>query len=666
MSKREEAKQRPVSRDGEAAGDRRTEDALRDSETRFRRLFQESAVPGVVVTPDARFRQVNQAFCQFLGYSEEELIGRTVESVTHSDDWSGNWESVRQALGAGPPTQRFEKRYVRKSGEVVWGEVQFSLICDPEGRPDYFLTQILDITKRKRAEALLTTAREELEEKVRARTAEVMAANEQLRKEIEDRRRAEETLRQSEARFRSYFEQSFLGMAVTSPEKRWLQVNDRLCQMLGYTREELVGVKWTDLTHPDDLPRNLLGQYRLQRGDIEYDTIEKRFLRKDGTIVDAAVFARCFRRPDGTVDHFLALFEDITERKRAETALRQSHDELRTIYDGMVDGLHILDLETLRPVRVNAALCRMMGYSEKEALALTQADVHPPEDLPRIVERFRARAGEDAFREENVPILRKDGSVFYADIAASRIVYNERPCLMCFFRDTTERKQAEEALERERRTLRHLLQASDHERQLIAYEIHDGLAQQLAGASMQFQAFDHLCNADSQQARLAYQAAVQLLEQAHVEARRLISGVRPPVLDEAGVDVAIAHLVHDRRAFLGPEIEYTSAVQFERLPAILENALYRIAQEAVANTCKHSRSLKVSVSLVQRDTRVRLEVRDWGIGFDPHSVADGRFGLEGIRERVRLLGGEFGIDSGPGGTLLCVELPLVAPTAAAR
>lgn len=257
-------------------------------------------------------------------------------------------------------------------------------------------------------------------------------------------------------------------------------------------------------------------------------------------------------------------------------------------------------------------------------------------------------------------MLRKDGSIFHAEVAGALIMYNGRRCAMGFFRDITERKQAYEALERERRTLLHMLQASDHERQIISYEIHDGLAQQLAAAIMQFQVHDVLRESDPQQGATVYAVAVQLVQQAHTEARRLISGVRPPALDEAGVAVAISHLVHEPRNPKAPAVEYHDDVQFNRLPTILENAVYRIAQEAVSNACRHSRSEKVRVSLRQEGDLLELEVQDWGIGFDPAEVDEDHFGLEGIKERTRLLGGEIDIQTEPGkGTRIRAELPII-------
>ena len=222
------------------------------------------------------------------------------------------------------------------------------------------------------------------------------------------------------------------------------------------------------------------------------------------------------------------------------------------------------------------------------------------------------------------------------------------------------RAQAQHALERQQRTLGRLLQASDHERRLIGYDIHDGLAQQLAGAMMHLQAYEAQRPTVPEQADLAYRTAVDLVHQAHAEARRLISGVRPPALDVSGLQAALGGLIDDLGPPKGPEIDFRADVQFVRLPAVLENAVYRMAQEALANACRHSGTDRVAVTLTQQDGTLRLEVRDWGTGFDPESVPDDRFGLEGIRQRAQLLGGELTVDSAPGkGSTVSVTLPII-------
>ena len=208
-------------------------------------------------------------------------------------------------------------------------------------------------------------------------------------------------------------------------------------------------------------------------------------------------------------------------------------------------------------------------------------------------------------------------------------------------------------MQRQHRTLKHMLQASDHERQLIAYDIHDGLAQQLAGAIMQFQVYDHLRGSRPEEMQGAYDGGITLLRQAHFEARRLISGVRPPILDESGVLAAIAHLVNEHSLHGGPQIAFRSNVKFHRLAPVEENAIYRIIQEGLANATKHSKSDRVQITLwVTRPEDLPGDPR-LGRGLRPKTVPRDRFGLAGglIEERARLLGGKVGFRASPTGEL---------------
>ena len=127
---------------------------------------------------------------------------------------------------------------------------------------------------------------------------------------------------------RLFFERQIVGMAISSPAKRWLQTNARLHQMLGYSGEELAAMSWVELTHPDDLEGNLDRFNRMLRGEIDDFAIEKRFFRKDGSLLYCFLSVVCVRKPDGQLDYLLALYEDITERKRAEQEIQDLQSNL--------------------------------------------------------------------------------------------------------------------------------------------------------------------------------------------------------------------------------------------------------------------------------------------------------------------------------------------------
>jgi len=224
-------------------------------------------------------------------------------------------------------------------------------------------------------------------------------------------------------------------------------------------------------------------------------------------------------------------------------------------------------------------------------------------------------------------------------------------------------RELEEAL-REEQLQRQLLDLHERERRMIAYEIHDGLAQQLTGALFTFQALGQLREKDSPEAQRLFQAGLQLLTDGITETRRLISGLRPPILDESGVVVAIEYVVGDFEKRTGMEIDFYHDVRFDRLASPLENAVFRMVQEALTNATRYSKSPKIEVRLEQQEGLILLEVRDWGVGFRPEKVEEEHFGLRGIRERAHLLGGQAEIESSPGkGTRIRVELPLVEASA---
>lgn len=155
--------------------------------------------------------------------------------------------------------------------------------------------------------------------------------------------RAEQAWRESEERFQRYFELGLIGMAITSPAKSWIEVNDQLCEILGYERSELFRMTWAELTHPEDLAANIAAFNRILAGEIDGYSTDKRFIRKDGQVIHATISVKCLRRADGAVDNFLALFQDISERKRAEEALRASEEKFRGVIEQSADGIVLID-----------------------------------------------------------------------------------------------------------------------------------------------------------------------------------------------------------------------------------------------------------------------------------------------------------------------------------
>jgi PAS domain S-box-containing protein len=212
--------------------------------------------------------------------------------------------------------------------ESVWGTQMPDVIHRIAGYGGMWLLGLLgiglmsrrlhqQISRRYEAEQKLQEAHDLLERRVADRTAELAAANRDLENEIVDRKQAEQWLLESEQRFRGYFEQGLVGMAILTADRDWVEINGRLCRMLGYSEEELLLMTWQELTYPDDRPAAEAEFDRMLGGIVRGFVADTRLVRKDGRVFPAGLSAQCLQKPDGTVDCILVLVQDMTRRSQA-------------------------------------------------------------------------------------------------------------------------------------------------------------------------------------------------------------------------------------------------------------------------------------------------------------------------------------------------------------
>ena len=614
-------------------------------------------LPVLVATAgfDGYYRAVNAAFERILGWSEQESLARPFLEFIHPEDRAAASETFAQ-LKSGQPAINFLDRNLCKDGSHRW--INWTVIPVPD--QDFVLGIGQDVTDQQSAEERLQQAHNQLEQRVAERTAELSQANARLQAEVEQRRRTEGEL----AIFRRFVETAAQGFGMADLDGRIIYANPFLTRLFGVQNaEEFIGAPVFRFC-PDDYSRRREEEIlpALRRGEAWQGEVAMVFADGQQRATIQTVFP--VRDDQGKLLCTATIMTDITDLKRAEEALRESEQRMQMALDVSRSFTFEWNPRTDRVVRSDSC-ARVLRLSGEEVQHDTGQKFFQrifPDDRARFLRMLdELQPTADTYHTE-YRATRGDGAVVVLEESA-RGFFDHRGQLQRLVgvsTDITERTQAEEKLRVEQQALRRMVLAGDHERSLFTYELHDGVAQQLLGAMMLFESQKPRKGRTSAARENAYREAMNALRHAAAEARRLMNRLRTPVLDKFGLTEAIDDVAAQLRlAPDAPEIECFFDVQFRRLEPTLENSLFRIAQEAMINACRHSQSSRVRVTLVQKDGDVTLAVRDWGVGFDPDRVQENRFGLEGIRERCRILGGNLKLNSQPGeGTEIQVSFPV--------
>lgn len=263
------------------------------------------------------------------GYRSGEIIGRhfscffTPEAIADG--------LPEQELSTAVLQGKFECEgwRVRADGSRFWANVIVSAIYDENNQLRGFAKVTRDITERQKGEIALREAKENLEQQIQHRTQDLEQVIAQLKQEITSRQTVENRLRESESLFRGIFDQAAVGISQVSLEGQWLMVNQRLCDIVGYSREDLLSKNFQVLTHPDDLAADLAAKDRILTGEMSTYSLEKRYIRADGAWVWVNLTVSLVYSADGSPKYFISVIEDITDRKGAEWARDQSETRLR-------------------------------------------------------------------------------------------------------------------------------------------------------------------------------------------------------------------------------------------------------------------------------------------------------------------------------------------------
>jgi PAS domain S-box-containing protein len=353
------------------------EEELARRQARFDAFFNAAPAGMVILDEQLRYVHLNETLAEMNGVPVADSVGKTLREVL--PDIAPTLETTfHRIMATGHPLLNIEL-----SGETPkqpgvkrhWMTSYFPL-PGPDGAVLGVGGVVVEITEHKRAEEALREYQEKLEELVAERTAELSTANEQLQQQVHDRLLTEATLRESEERFRVTFDNAAVGIADAGLDGSFLRVNPKFCQILGYTHQEILALKYLEITHPDDFEADIKAMQSVLSGEKQTHLLEKRYIRKDGSPVWVNLTVSMVRDAAGEPKYMIGVIEDISTRKALEKELALRQARFDAFFTTAPAGLCIFD-DQLRYVQINETLADFIGMPVAECLGRNIWEIIP-------------------------------------------------------------------------------------------------------------------------------------------------------------------------------------------------------------------------------------------------------------------------------------------------
>jgi PAS domain S-box-containing protein len=593
------------------------EEALRESEERYRNLFENASDVICTISLDGTFTSLNPAFETTTGWKCSEWVGKLFTSIIHPDDLPLAMEMIRETI-RGETFPKHEWRVLSKSGE--------SLIMEIDGGP-----QIHD----GRVTGFFGIARD-----------------------ITEYKRAKEALQESKAKYSALVEQARDVVSITQDGVLKF-CNKAAEEITGYTHEELVGMPFLDLMTPESRDHSEQRYQARMAGKKVPAVVEIKIRCKDGTLKDmeiSTVLIQYEGRPA-----LLGITRDITDRKQIGNQLQASEEELRLMFKSMADEITVTDLKGFI-TKANEQMIKMHGFSSvDELIGKSVLELVCPRHHKWVTKNMRTAMKKGSIMGIEFSVIKANGSEYPCELSASVLkdATGNPTGFIAITRDVSEQKRLKENTQF---YIAEITRAQEEERKRIARELHDDIIQSLATLALETDAMnmgeEQLSDETIRQLEQLRVRIVSLME----SVRNFSHELRSEILGQFGLVPALDLLTEEIReeGKIGARFLLSGSVR--RLPAEAELVLFRIAQEALRNTRRHSEATEVVVNMKLTPKEVKLRITDNGRGFKlPKSLGDfasnQKLGIIGMQERARLLDGSFLIKSQVGkGTTIMVSV----------
>ena len=489
--------------------------------------------------------------------------------------------------------------------------------------------------------------------------------------EITERKKAEQSVQESQQLLELVLATLPVGVAVTDLAGDILLINAASKRIWGDTivsgRERWAQTKgfWHD-SGKRIAPTELASVRALSEGKTSLNELMD-IETYDGQQKTIQHSAAPVRNAEGVIVGAVVVNEDVTERVRAEDAVRKNEEQLRDVID-TIPVIAFVSMPDGSNEFTNQSWQEYTGLSVKDTAGWGWGSTVHPDDIARHLEKWRAAVSAGTTFDNAARYRGADGQYRWFLVRAVPL-RDERGNLLRWYgvlMDIEDRVHAEQALRKSADRLqllsRRLLEVQEEERRHLARELHDEFGQLLATITVQLHVAKTLAG---ESARSIIEECISILQRAGDEVRSLALELRPTMLDTAGLDATLRWLAsqHEQRTGIATEV----VGHLNEVPGKVAIAAFRVIQEALTNVLRHAQAQHIWIELSQSDGAVELLVRDDGVGFDVPKTLDwaanrGHLGLLGMKERVQILGGHLEVDSKPGlGTRIRLSLPLTEP-----
>jgi PAS domain S-box-containing protein len=604
---------------------------------------------------------MNPSARKLIQLTEKEALGKNISQVMPE-----LVEAINKACDAGEYKDEFS---LGNGPEQQYYDLHISRLADVNKNPIGCVIMLHQITQLKRDHAELVKARNELEGMVAERTEALWRAVDRLQQELTERSLAEK-------RFETVIESAPEAMFVLDQSGKILLTNGMAERLFGYLREELMGM---------DVATNLVPErHRQQQRKYFMEFLENPVMnpssfgedlyamRKDGSEFPMEVDISRLDAADG---FWVAVsIRDITARKQAEAALRESEKTYRALFENAGDAI-FLTAPDGKIIQANQLAAELLGFDREELLNLSIFDITVSDELESVQQNMDQLVNGNRLSTYTRHYLKKSGEVLPTEnnTVLVRDVDGHPKFFQNIARDISERIEAEQAqaqlLEEIRQSneqLRDLAfrlqEVQEQERQELAAVLHDRVGQNLTGLNLNLKILqDQMHNGYAPEIKKRLDDSLTMVEETTHKIRDVMADLNPPVLEQYGLLAAIKWYCGDFSNRTGITVHVSGDKDERRLEPSVERILFRLVQEALMNVAKHAQAKRVTVSMVANKDAISVAIKDNGTGFDMEALKvptkEPHWGLLSMQRKASSIGATLAIDSLPGmGTKVCIKI----------